>query len=303
MRVFIALLLCLITVTSAFARELKVAVWNLSWLTDRPQAGGDLPAGVLSKQPEDIARLEAYTRSLKADVIAFAGVDGAALAARVFPPDLYRIHITSDAVLQRVGFAIANDINFVANPDLTALDIYPNARFRLRSAADITLNLPGAKLRLLAVHLKAGCVRDELENDANPACRTLTRQIPPLQAWISQRQQGGEPYVLMGDFNRWLDPKDAFNTRLQQTAPLLRADAGMSSSCWGGGGFLDHMLLGGPARAMVVADSLRELIYRETDPAMKQRLSTHCPVSIKLVVPDELPVSNRIADDRRQIQP
>ncbi len=285
MRILLTLLLCLITTAPAAARMLKLAVWNLSWLTERQ---ADLPRGVLAKQPEDIARLQAYARALKADVVAFAGVDGPEIAAKVFPPDLYRIQITGDDVRQRTGFAIARDIPFTAHQDLTALDIYPNARLHLRSAADVTLDVPGAKLRLLALHLKSGCPRDRLDTDSNPACSTLAKQIAPLQAWIAQRQQSGEAFVMMGDFNRWLTPRDPFMDGLQNIAPLVRADAGLSSTCWGGGGFFDHLLAGGPARSMLVPGSLRELIYRETDPAMKAHLSAHCPVSARFTVPDAL---------------
>ncbi len=303
MRTLIILLLALITLAPASARELKVAVWNLSWLTQRPEASGELPRGVVAKQAEDIARLQAYTRMLKADVIAFEGVDGAEIAAQVFPPDLYRIHITQDAVLQRTGFAIARDLNFTPHADLTALDIYPNARFHLRSAADITLDVLGTKLRLLAVHLKAGCVRDKLEDQANPACRTIARQIAPLQSWLAERQQEGAGFVLLGDFNRWLDAKDPFIDRLQQSAPLLRADAAMSSNCWGGGAFLDHILIGGTARQMLAAGSFRELVYRETDQAMRQHLSSHCPISIKLNLPEELANSVPALIENGQKQP
>jgi hypothetical protein len=34
------------------------------------------------------------------------------------------------------------------------------------------------------------------------------------------------------------------------------------------------------------ADTLRVMTYRETDPAMKERLSDHCPVSVRFLVPD-----------------
>jgi endonuclease/exonuclease/phosphatase family metal-dependent hydrolase len=285
MRTLIALLVCLIAALPAGARELKLAVWNLGWLTRQ----ADLPPGVAPKRAEDIATLRGYARALKADVVAFAGVDGPEIAAEVFPPDLYRIHITADQVIQRTGFAIARDLPFTAHADLTALDVYPNARLHLRSAADITLDLPAGRLRLLAVHLKSGCGQDDrLDDESNPACRTLSRQIAPLQAWIAQRQQEGEAFVLMGDFNRWMAGRDPFFDRLQQAAPLLRADAGLSSTCWGGGGFLDHLLVGGGARPWLALGSLRELVYRETNPAMKQRLSAHCPVSARFALPDAL---------------
>lgn len=284
MRILLTLLLLL--ALPAEARELKLTTWNLSWLTLRPAGGPDLPADALPKRPEDIATLRRYALTLDADVIAFSEVDGAEIAAQVFPHDRYVIHITNDSVVQRAGFAIRRTIAFEANPDLSALDLYAHARYHLRSAADVTLNLPEGKLRLLAVHLKSGCREASLEKSQTRACETLAKQLPVLEQWVASRAQEGVPFVLMGDFNRWMEGRDAFFAGLQHQAPLLRADAGLSSPCWGGSGFLDHIIAGGPARAWLVPDSLRVLVYRETSPEMKERLSDHCPVSVRFHLPD-----------------
>ena len=94
------------------------------------------------------------------------------------------------------------------------------------------------------------------------------------------------PFLLLGDFNRWMDGRDEFYAALAATAPLLRPTAGQTSPCWGGGGFIDHILAGGAARGWVKPDSLRVLVYAEQGIAWKQRLSDHCPVSVRLALPD-----------------
>jgi hypothetical protein len=33
-------------------------------------------------------------------------------------------------------------------------------------------------------------------------------------------------------------------------------------------------------------DTLRMMIYRETEPAMKERLSDHCPIPVRFLMPD-----------------
>lgn len=275
-------LLIVLLAGCAEARELKLAAWNLSWLTQRPAGGADLPPDVRPKRDADIATLAAYARRLNADVVAFSEVDGPEIAARVFPPDRWQIHITQDQVVQRAGFAVANGFQVTDNPDLTALDVYPDARFHLRSAADITLHVDGTDLRLLAVHLKSGCAHERLPSPANPACVTLLRQVVPLRDWIAARGEAG--FVVMGDFNRWMEGDD-FLTRLAPQGALLRPDAHLFNPCWGGSGFLDHLLAGGAARRWLNAGSLRVLRYDETDPVMRGRLSDHCPVSIRLTVP------------------
>ena len=267
------------------AADLKIATWNLEWLTDRPAGDPALPRDVRPKTTADILLLRAYATKLAADVVAFQEVDGPQVAAQVFPPGDYRLHLTGDTVTQRVGFAIRNGLRFTTNPDLVGLDVYPDAKFRLRSGADITLDLPGGKLRTLNVHLKTGCREDRLTS-GRPQCETLGRQLAPLQGWIAQRRVEGVPFVLMGDFNRWMDGRDPFYAGLTASAPLVRATEGQTSPCWGGSGFIDHIIAGGAAQHWMQADSLRVLVYREKGIAWKERLSDHCPVSVRFQLPD-----------------
>jgi endonuclease/exonuclease/phosphatase family metal-dependent hydrolase len=272
------------------AEELKIATWNLEWLTTRPAGDPGLPADITPKKPEDIARLRKYADVLAADLVAFQGVDGPEVAAQVFTPDRYAIHTTGDPVVQRVGLAVRRGLHFIANPDLAGLDLYPNARHRLRSGADITLELPRGQLRVLAVHLKTGCRQEALTEPSYP-CETLRGQLAPLRAWISQRQAEGTPFVLLGDFNRWMDVlggggNDPFFAAMTEVAPLARATAGRSSPCWGGGRFIDHIVAGGPARTWMQPDTLRVLVYRETGTEWRKILSDHCPVSVRFHVPE-----------------
>ncbi|MDE2197867.1 MAG: endonuclease/exonuclease/phosphatase family protein [Rhodospirillales bacterium] len=276
----------LVPLEAARAAPLKLATWNLEWLTARPAGDPALPADVVPKTAADITRLRRYADILAADVVAFEEVDGPQVAAEVFAPDRYVLHMTQDRVVQRVGLAVRRGIAFTANPDLTALDLYPHAHFPLRSGADITLHLRSGALRILAVHLKAGCRQDRLTDRRRPACATLGAQLPPLRAWIAARRAEGVAFVVMGDFNRWMDGRDRFWPALEQAATLRRATAGLSSPCWGGGGFIDHIIAGGSAIGWMRPDSLRVLVYRETGRAAKEHLSDHCPVSVTLQPPD-----------------
>ena len=265
------------------AADLKLATWNLEWLTLLPAGDAALPPDVRPKQAEDLARLRAYAAVLAADVVALQEVDGTAAAQTVFPPERYALHLTADHVVQRVGFAVRRGLSFTANPDLTALEL---AGSHLRSGADITLDWPGGRLRLLAVHLKQGCRQERLSDPARAACPVLMTQLAALQGWVAQRQADGVPFLLLGDFNRWMDAGDPFYGALQQSGPLLRATEGRSSPCWGGGGFIDHIIAGGAARGWMRAETLRVLVYRETGEEWRRRLSDHCPVSVRFVLPE-----------------
>ena len=279
-------ILLLFSAISAEARTLKLTTWNLEWLTARPAGDAELPQDVTPKQAEDVALLAKYAERVASDVIAIQEVDGPEIAARVFPPDRYVIHMTRDRVVQRVGLVVRRGIDFVVNPDLVALVPAPEARHPLRSGADITLHLPGGFLRILAVHLKTGCREEPLSRSHRPSCEVLRQQVPALQGWIAQRRAEGVPFVIMGDFNRWMDGRDQLLAALRQSAPLARATEGFSSPCWGGGGFIDHILAGGAAAAWMQPDSLRVTVYREQGAGWKERLSDHCAVSVSFEIPD-----------------
>jgi len=266
------------------AAELKLATWNLEWLTDRPMGDRELPADVHPKTPADIDLLRHYASDLNADVIAIQEVDGAPVAARVFPPDVYSIHMSHDRVVQRVGVVVRRGIHYTVNPDVSGFEVDPGRE--LRSGVDITLNLAPSPLRILAVHLKTGCFDHRLEGGGPRACAELKRQVPALVDWIKARKAEGVAFTVLGDFNRHMDGRDELWSTLQRAAPLTRATEGHASPCWGGEAFIDHIILGGAAGDWLEADSLRVLTYRETGAEWKERLSDHCPVSVRLRLPE-----------------
>jgi len=288
MRLLLALLVACLALP-ADAAELTIATWNLEWLTDRPDGDRALPEDAHPKRPEDIATLAHYAAQLDADVIAIQEVDGRDIAARVFPPERYSIHMTGDHVVQRVGLVVRRGLTYDVNPDDTALALpgqgVGQGPGRLRSGADITLHLAAGPLRVLAVHLKAECERDVLTRSRRPACQTLRAQVPPLQAWIAARRQEGVAFVVLGDFNRWMDDKDQLIAALREAAPLARATEGRSSPCWGSERFIDHILAGGAAARWMDPATLSVLVFRETGDAWKERLSDHCPVAVRFRLP------------------
>jgi endonuclease/exonuclease/phosphatase family metal-dependent hydrolase len=106
--------------------------------------------------------------------------------------------------------------------------------------------------------------------------------VPVLAGWVRARRLDGGPFAVLGDFNREMDRPEAMSDALEAAGNLLRVTAGQTDPCWGGGTFIDHILLGGAARQWLEPASLRVLTYRSADPADKQRLSDHCPVSARI---------------------
>lgn len=278
---FVMILLYLFASLPAAAAELKIATWNLNWLTTRELGDTALPADVKPRSAGDFALLAQYAKELNADIIAVEEVDGYAAASQLFPRDLYSVHMTRDHVVQRVGIAVRRGLHFDINPDLTAL-----SEHHLRSGADITLHLGNSELRILAVHLKKGCRDTPMPNAVSRSCSELRAQIPPLAQWIAARSAEGIPFIILGDFNRWMGNGDTFLAGLRQAAPLSSATEGQGSPCWGRENFIDHILAGGPASAWMRPDTLRVLTYRETGSSWRDRLSDHCPVSVRFEVPE-----------------
>jgi len=291
MRALLLLLAALLLARPATAEELKLATWNIAWLTLRPPGDPEVPRGQVPRTRADLAGLAAYARRLDADIVALQEVDGPEAAAAVFDPATYAFFFAREDDVQRTGFAIRRTLRATQNEDLAALDTRPRARFSLRRGADVTVQSAGGqRLRLLGVHLNAGCRAGPPER-GDRECATLQRQAEIIAGWVAARRREGTAFAILGDFNRQLSgPGDAIlDTLSGPAAPLARATEGQSNPCWagprGGRPFIDHILLGGGAEAWFERGSLRVLVYAERDPAFRERLSDHCPVSIRLRLP------------------
>jgi endonuclease/exonuclease/phosphatase family metal-dependent hydrolase len=290
MRALLLLLALLLAAPASAQTEIKLATWNIAWLTLKQTGHPDLPREFRGRSQEDFRLLRDYATRLAADIVALQEIDGPEAAARLFDPERYVIHLTDETDIQRPGFAIRRSLRVTRNPDVTELDLRAGARRSLRRGSDVTVELPsGARLRLLSVHLNAGCREDPLAGNAAPECESLSRQGGIIARWIEARRREGVAFAVLGDFNRRMDQRDEFLRMLDAAAPLARPTAGFSTPCWadarGGRPFISHVLLGGDARGWLVPDSLSVLVYAERDRSYRDRLSDHCPVSVRLRIP------------------
>jgi endonuclease/exonuclease/phosphatase family metal-dependent hydrolase len=241
--------------------------------------------GNVKRKQADYDKLKEYAAKLDADVIALQEIDDKPAAARVFDGLQYELHFEKRNNLQRTGFAVRKGLKFRKNHDFTALALGGS----VRRGADITLEIGGAKLRLLSVHLKSGCFQASLDTPGND-CPKLKQQLPLLEQWIDARANEDTPFLVLGDFNRRFIDGDTFFPELDDSNPpnadLNDAGAGMSSKCEGGKFpvYIDHIVLDKRAAARMAPGSFNQLIY---DPADEStfRLSDHCPIFIRLAIP------------------
>jgi endonuclease/exonuclease/phosphatase family metal-dependent hydrolase len=286
MRPLLIAVLALLALPAA-AQEIKLAAWNIEWLTTKPAGHPDLPSGLRPRSTEEFARLRAYADRLAADVIAIQEIDGPLAAARVFDATRYEFHFPNETDTQRAGFAWRRGLTVVRNPDLAALDLRPTARRSLRRGADITVRSgEGPPIRLLSVHLDGGCAVGSIRQPNSRDCQGLGQQAEILRDWIAARRQEGVAFAILGDFNRRMGRGDEFFAMLAEAAPLASPASAFHNPCPTRHGaarpFIDHILLGGPARDWVVRDSFRVMVYVERDAAIRERLSDHCPISVRL---------------------
>jgi endonuclease/exonuclease/phosphatase family metal-dependent hydrolase len=257
---------------------LKLATWNLEWLNAEPGKGP------VKRSEEDYSRLRKYAERLDADVVALQEVDGEAAAARVFPSDVYELHVAEQTTAQRTGFAVRKTLPMRRHADYLDLDVGG-----VRAAADIAVALGPHAVRLLSVHLKSGCFDQPLDGRSN-ACRKLGLQLPKLEAWIDARAAEGAAFAVLGDFNRRLfqEPAEPFWKELDDATPpesdLAAPTEGQRPSCWDRqyAQFIDHIVLSKSGHALMKVGSFTQHLYDESDEPKKSVLSDHCPLSVVL---------------------
>lgn len=281
----LALLISLMLGSSVQAKDVRLTTWNVGWLTERAgkleQSPGRRP--IYQRTAEDFAQLARYVDAINPDIIALQEVDGADAASRILDPQKYRIFLTDEDDFQRPALAIrrGRGIDIKLNPDLVALDLLDGQPRSLRRGLDATITFGKSSLRVLVVHLKSGCFSPTHQGEA---CDLINRQVPIIQAWIDARQAEGQPFAILGDFNRRLgNQTDPLRQLLDNGPRPIRILNTAPSKCWGGRypEPIDHIILGEGADNRVTG-SAQELVYKETDPSDRDRLSDHCPLTATL---------------------
>jgi len=303
--------------SSAADQTLRIAAWNLEWLiapeefrkladscVPRDASPGSrkrsIPCNVaqeLERSALDFQALERYAKQLDADVVALQEVDGVAAARKVF-----RNHdfcFSRREGVQNTGFAIRKGVPHRCGEDLIDLSLDD----RVRRGA-VLIVYPGDKreLRLLSVHLKAGCPRRPLD-DPRRDCQTLAEQVPILERWIDEQAAAGRRFAILGDFNHdllagtgparneqgqprnfWaeIDDADPVGADLVNVAEGQRfincaPDQNYRS-------YIDHVVLGAKLAEWRVPDSFVRLTYDGRD-ALERKLADHCPIGVDLRIP------------------
>jgi endonuclease/exonuclease/phosphatase family metal-dependent hydrolase len=261
--------------------KIKLATWNLMWLD------ANIKSGKVKRTKEDYQALQRYAQKLNADVIAVQEVESVNALKRVFAPEIYNFEVSGRVSNQRTGFVIKKGLQYKRNPDCTSLSI---GNPRLRRGVDISLKVGNQNIRMLSVHLKAGCFEGNLAR--SKTCKKLTTQLSILEDWMDDRYRDGTPFVVLGDFNRRINTTDAFWMELNDNEPkglsLKTATMGENPQCQEGeyNTFIDHIITGPQITKLISGGSFKELVYAQSH-TTSFKLSDHCPISISLEVPGD----------------
>ncbi|WP_105901570.1 endonuclease/exonuclease/phosphatase family protein [Vibrio gangliei] len=280
--------LCLLGLLSApvFADSIKVATWNIEWLTTSP-----IHSIKESKRSnQDFSLLNAKFHQIAPDVLAFQEVGSKDAIEKVVGP-FYRVYLSDrskasnrdhqfDDLNQYTGFAVSTDWQV---KDPRDIELSPNSK--LRFASYIILQKTGEPdVHLLSVHLKHGCAAAK---KSSRSCRQLEQQGQALNQWMKQRVADEQAFIVMGDFNHNLSfHNDWLWRRIQQgienkielitetTPALCQVKSNRDPNrLYRYPQLIDHIIISKPSRGQ---EAKQVLFTREE--ALYHHLSDHCPV-------------------------
>jgi 5'-nucleotidase (lipoprotein e(P4) family) len=294
--------------------RVRIATWNIEYLMtpgthlalradcaqDGGRVGGDsrtLPCAITKREPrtdEDFAALREAAARLRADIVALQEVDGPEAAAQVFPG--YDFCFSTRAHTQKNGFAVRRGLPFRCEAEYAALSLDDAVRRGV-----VATFLPGTRneFTLMSVHLKSGCPAGLL-TEPGRNCDLLSKQVPPLEAWIDAQASAGRRFAVLGDFNRRFSlekgpARDREGRQLNVYAEIADGEPAAArltditarrrfvpctrDSEWRE--YIDTILLGRELAKSIVKNSFVRVAFND-ETAKNRWLSDHCPVGIEL---------------------
>ena len=253
----------------------RLATWNLEHLATAAAVG---PKPRTVQGWTHLARIAAGVR---ADVWLLQEVDSEAAVAHVLPEADWSVIVAPRRRSDRS--------RIVALRTAVAVSKFGGGRYRLCGARSLTLGprwiggrpclevgveLGGKTVRILCVHLKAGCWSQGLGRllpKPTLACPIQWWQQAGFRRWL----QGGGLRIAGGDFNREMArPADAMRRRAERVGASVVATAEHQATEYGR---IDHWVLNAPA-----ASSWTTVVARVHSMSSHPENPDHAPVSIEL---------------------
>lgn len=273
-------------------KSLTIATWNAEHLAF-PISDGCRP-----RNEQEIVKLQAYARSLNADIVALQEVASREAIAAVFSEDEWQILVSSrpdsktydcrgsglTSTQQKVAYAVRKEVEVL---DIDTLADFGLANPGLRHGLELTVATPLGKLKLLNVHMKSGCFVDSYEKgarDGKEACISFAQQTDMLVDWVEKQQNSQIPVVLLGDFNHRLSaPYNQLTQRLMQAGESTIGLENTSQSLIGCHPYypapIDHIWVG---RLSDNRYQKSAQVHHYDDMSVNAMLSDHCALTLEL---------------------
>lgn len=91
---------------TAEAASLKIATWNLDWLTQLPASAPGLPVNIPHRSAPDWSALRKTAYRLDADIVAVQEVSDEAALRRLFPSPDTKLVMSKAPIVQNLGVAL-----------------------------------------------------------------------------------------------------------------------------------------------------------------------------------------------------
>ena len=308
MKSVIAGLTAVLLATVSDAEQLTVGAWNIADLHHEEDVEARPGIGT-KRKTEDFLNIARYANLFgrnggPADIIALQEIGTQAGAQRIFPKSDYDILMsqryhndggTGGDIYTAIAVLKTSGVTVIRQDDLMGLAIADSEGHSTRAGAAALLEFDGVRFWFLSVHLKSSCSHVEKANTSRrDDCRLLWQQMDPLTGWIEARRDDGIPFIIAGDFNRRF-------RQFQNEGPVWKAINGgdlddpwvtqhpesVTRKCPTRKGRstqpIDWILVDASVAHWFVEGSFWERRFSRDDVEVSgQRISDHCPISIKL---------------------
>ncbi|MFT5584260.1 MAG: endonuclease/exonuclease/phosphatase family metal-dependent hydrolase [Cognaticolwellia sp.] len=244
-------------------KSLTLMSWNVEWL----DTAGE---GMVPRTQAELDEMAQVIAKAAPDVVLLQEVASENAARELLPKGGWTLYVEDRKNDQRVVIGVREGLTSRGHPDQRAVAVGNSG---LRYGVDVEVETATGPLRVLGVHLKAGCQWDPLQGKAE--CEVLGKQADAIEDWVDARYSEGVHVVVMGDFNRQMHQRDAFFLGLNDGDPAgLRLSLGpqKSEACEPNRRqTIDH----------IVSDAGRLSASRQI-PLSQPPLSDHCPILAEL---------------------
>lgn len=270
--------------TRVSAEAIKVASWNIEWLTTSPSSS----ITASQRTAQDFHLLNQKFRQIAPDILAFQEVDSKAAIEQVVGSG-YQIYLSDRSLTphkqfndlnQYTGFAISSDWH-VSDPQ--DIELLPNSKLRFASYL-IVRKSTGPDIHLLAVHLKQGCTAAKKRSRS---CRQLAQQAQQLNQWMQQRLSRQQAFIVLGDFNHnlaypgdwlWQQLQHGIEYQLELATRTTKARCQVQSNrdpkrLYRYPNLIDHIIVSKPS----LSRDTKQILFTQEE-ALHHHLSDHCPV-------------------------